>query len=79
MDEDLKERIEAEGKNIAKQLGNGVRYVGIQLLNDEFQSHWFNDDRVTNTSFLAKTFTEAQERLFEIRRQFKAPVPIFLP
>ena len=71
------EKIKKEGENIAKKLGNGVRYAGPQMHKNKLAYHVFNDDAVTDCSIAANTFKEAKEELIEKRRLFNAPPLIF--
>ena len=69
-----------EGQKIAEQLGHGVVYRGPWLPegpSGEFYGHFFSDDAVTESSFVAPTLEEAKEALTSIRRGFGAEPPVF--
>jgi hypothetical protein len=80
MRESIKE-LEKEGRAIAEKLGNGVTYLGPWFHDEEkkeFLWHTFNDDPAfTGTTFTAKTFQEAKEKLIEKRKLFGMPLPNF--
>lgn len=72
--------LEEEGRRIAQRLGQGVTYRGPWLPygpGGEFIGHFFQDDAVTETSFVAKTFKEAKASLIDIRKKFGAKPPVF--
>lgn len=72
--------LEEEGRRIAKRLGQGVTYRGPWLPygpGGEFLGHFFQDDAVTETSFVAKTFEEAKANLIDIRKKWGAKPPVF--
>jgi len=72
--------IEEEGRRIAQRLGQGVTYRGPWLPygpKGEFLGYFFQDDAVTGSSFVAKTFEEAKADLIEMRRKFGAKPPVF--
>ena len=73
------EEIEKEGKDIAKKLGNGVRYLGPQTIIRKSPYHQFKDDiAVTGNGFSGRTFEEAKEKFIRSRELFNALPPIFL-
>ena len=62
----LTEMSNSEGMSIAKKLG--VRFLGIwKELGDKFI---FNDDDVTESSFTAGSFQEAEKKLKALRSKF---------
>jgi len=63
-------RMEEEGRSIARELGRGVRYLDSQYRNGEFVFHLFHDDAVTGSSFTAKTRGEAKKVLYQRRTRF---------
>ena len=67
--EKSREELVKEGEEIARQLGNGVSYLGPYFdIHDKFWLHFFNDDiKESGTSFTAKTFEEAKEKLIQKR------------
>ncbi|MBA7669867.1 hypothetical protein ES703_78005 [subsurface metagenome] len=68
-----------EGQEIARKLGGEVIYKGPWLPNGEkgeFYGHWFTD-RVTGSSFAAKTLEEAKAILIQSRKDFGAKPPVF--
>lgn len=67
--------IKAEGNEMARILGNGVRYAGPQIDKDELVYHLFNDDAVTDASFTALSLKEAKKSLIRKRKEFGAPPP----
>jgi len=64
------------GKQIAVQLGEGINYNGPQMYGEIFLLHLFTDS-VTDTTFSARTLEQAQMRLVEVRRSYKAPAPSY--
>lgn len=75
-----KSQLEQEGRRIADQLGNGVVYKGPWIPygpEGEFFGYFFQDEAVTMTSFVVKTYEEAKEALIDARRRFNAEPPIF--
>lgn len=75
----LSSDIEDEGKAIARQLGDGIRYEGPQMLHGRLYAHVFTDVAVTGTTFLANTFEEAKQSLAEKRNEFAAASSSCLP
>lgn len=71
------EEVTKEGVEIAKALGNGVRYAGPQMDKSSFVCHIFNDSVVINYSFSALSLEEARLRLTNKRKEFKVPLPVF--
>lgn len=71
------EEIRKEGNDIAKKLGNGVRYAGPQMAEGKLEYHLFNDDAVTDGSFSAVSLEEAKEKFIAERISFNAPLPNF--
>ena len=72
--------LKEEGQKIAEQLGHGVIYKGPWLPygpGGEFYGHFFEDDAVTESSFVASTLEEAKEALTSIRKGFGAELPVF--
>jgi len=72
--------IEEEGQRIAERLGQGVTYRGPWFPygpNGKFLGYFFQDDAVTGSSFVAKTFEEAKASLIEMRKDFGAKPPVF--
>ncbi len=72
--------IEEEGQKIAQRLGQGVTYRGpwfLPGLKREFLGYFFQDDAVTESSFVAKTFEEAKASLIKTRKAFGAKPPVF--
>ncbi|MBA7580615.1 hypothetical protein ES708_22508 [subsurface metagenome] len=68
-----------EGQKIARKLGGEVIYEGPWLPNGEkgeFYGHWFTD-RVTGSSFSAKTLEEAKATLIQSRKDWGARPPVF--
>ena len=61
----LTEENKEEGQSIAKRLG--VRFVGWW---DDLKKYIFNDDNVTESSFTADNFEEAEKKLKKIRLRF---------
>ncbi|GAI89376.1 unnamed protein product, partial [marine sediment metagenome] len=64
---------------IARKLGNEVIYKGPWLPNGEkgeFYGHWFTD-RVTGSSFAAKTLEEAKAILIQSRKDWGEKPPVF--
>lgn len=60
-----------EGKRIARQLGAGISYNGIQWdPRGGFGGYTFTDDKVTGSTFLAKNLGQAQRSLREMRERF---------
>ncbi len=68
-----------EGERIARQLGNGVRYVGPQMNYEKFYVHLFNDDAVTGTAFACLNLEECKAKLMQVRKKFGAEPPTFQP
>ena len=71
---------EEAGQKIAQRLGQGVTYKGPWLPygpKGEFLGYFFQDDAVTETSFVAKTFEEAKASLIKTRKDFGAKPPVF--
>jgi len=67
-----------EGQEIARKLGE-VIYKGPWLPNGEkgeFYGHWFTD-RVTGSSFSAKTLEEAKATLIQSRKDWGEKPPVF--
>jgi len=72
------EDINKEGAEIAKKLGNGVRYAGPQMYKGKLEYHLFEDDgAMTGTAFSGMTFEGAKENLTQRRILFNSPSPIF--
>jgi len=67
----------AEGRSIAKNLGNGVRYAGPQMEEGGVEFHLFNDDDITGGSFAALSLKGAKKELLKLRKRFGAQPPIF--
>jgi len=68
-----------EGQEIARKLGGEVIYKGPWLPNGEkgeFYGHWFAD-RVTGSSFTAKTLEEAKATLIQSRKDWGEKPPVF--
>jgi len=68
-----------EGQEIARKLGGEVIYKGPWLPNGEkgeFYGHWFTD-RVTGSSFSAKTLEEAKATLIQSRKDWGEKPPVF--
>jgi len=68
-----------EGQEIARKLGGEVIYEGPWLPNGEkgeFYGHWFTD-RVTGSSFSAKTLEEAKATLIQSRKDWGEKPPVF--
>jgi len=68
-----------EGQEIARKLGGEVIYKGPWLPDGEkgeFYGHWFTD-RVTGSSFAAKTLEETKAILIQSRKDWGAKPPIF--
>ena len=60
-----------EGKRIARQLGTGMSYDGIQRdPHGEFAGYLFTDREKTGSTFLAPTLAQAQRSLRETRERF---------
>ena len=70
------QELRKEGEEIAKKLGNGIKYLGPQIFNGEFYGHLFNDD-LTRSTFGGKTLRKAKERLIEDRKKCNAEPPTF--
>ena len=71
-------RISQEGKDIARQLGNGVIYNGPQMDRDKFVGHVFTDAAVTGTTFMCNDLEGCKARLAQVRERFGAAPPITL-
>jgi len=68
-----------EGQEIARKLGGEVIYKGPWLPDGEkgeFYGHWFTD-RVTGSSFAAKTLEEAKATLIQSRKDWGEKPPVF--
>ncbi|GAJ08633.1 unnamed protein product, partial [marine sediment metagenome] len=68
-----------EGQEIARKLGGEVIYKGPWLPDGEkgeFYGHWFTD-RVTGSSFAAKTLEEAKAILIQSRKDWGEKPPVF--
>ncbi|GAI80625.1 unnamed protein product, partial [marine sediment metagenome] len=68
-----------EGQKIAQRLGGEVIYKGPWLPDGEkgeFYGHWFTD-RVTGSSFAAKTLEEAKAILIQSRKDWGEKPPVF--
>jgi len=68
-----------EGQKIAQRLGGEVIYEGPWLPygpKGEFLGHFFTD-RVTNSTFVAKTLEEAKAILIQSRKDWSAKPPVF--
>jgi len=75
-----RETLIQEGKKIAERLGNGVYCAGPWLPygpEGKFMGHFFEDDAVTRTSFVAMNYEEAKEELINVREKFGAKPPVF--
>lgn len=73
-----------EGEAIVARLGNGVGYYGPWLPDGAelypegtFLGHFFQDDAVTKTSFVARTYEDAKTKLIKVRKDFGAEPPVF--
>ena len=78
--ESRREQLSREGKEIARQLGNGVGYYGPWLPfgpEGEFLGHLIQDDAVTIGSFTVMDIDDAREKLVELRKNFGAEPPVF--
>ena len=72
------ESLKREGEKIAEKLGNGVTYLGPQVVDGKFLYHFFNDNPAfTGTAFTAITFEEAKQKLIGKRKLFSMPLPDF--
>ncbi|MBU0846904.1 hypothetical protein KKH23_06900 [Patescibacteria group bacterium] len=74
------ETLREEGQAIAQKLGNGVGYYGPWLPygpEGEFMGHFFQDDAVTETSFVAFNYEKAKAILIQSRKDFGAEPPVF--
>ena len=68
-----------EGQEIARKLGGEVIYNGPWLPygpKDKFLGHFFTD-RVTGSTFVAKTLEEAKAILIQSRKDWGAKPPVF--
>jgi len=75
----LNTRCLEEGQKIAQQLGGEVIYKGPWLPDGpkgEFLGHFFTD-RVTGSTFAAKTLEEAKAILIQSRKDWGAKPPVF--
>lgn len=75
-----KAQLDQQGREITARLGNGINYYGPWLPygeEGEFMGHFFQDDAVTGTSFVASTYEEAKEALVGARKNFDAEPPVF--
>ena len=71
------DEVNKEGLKLALDLGNGVTYVGPQMLREDlFYCHIFQDG-VTGTSFGARSLKQAKESLVHHRSEFKKKPPEF--
>ena len=67
-----------EGQKIAQQLGGEVIYKSLWLPDGpkgEFLGHFFTD-RVTGSTFAAKTLEEAKDILIQSRKDWGAKPPV---
>ncbi|MDP2729117.1 MAG: hypothetical protein Q8O55_01385 [Dehalococcoidales bacterium] len=70
-----------EGEEITRQIDNGVRYVGPWLpygTEGKFLGHLFQDDAVTQTSFVCQDVEDCKAQLIKVRKNFEAKPPVFL-
>jgi hypothetical protein len=66
-----------EGKDIAKQLGDGFKYIGPQMgLNGEIGFHCFLDE-MSSSNFCGSNLEGAKDGLRELRREYNLPLPEF--
>jgi len=69
-----------QGEEIVRQLDNGVNYRGPWLPEGpegELLGHFFQDDAVTQTSFVCQDITDCKAKLIKVREDFKAAPPVF--
>lgn len=69
-----------EGRELAKQIDNGVGYYGPWLPDGpdgELFGHLFQDDAVTKSSFPCKTLEDCKANLIKMREDWKAEPPVF--
>jgi hypothetical protein len=70
------------GQSIAVQLGNGVKFNGVQwgdaLDGNPFMGYVFTD-RVTSTTFMCNDLETCRARFIEVRKSFKAEAPKWQP
>ncbi len=70
----------AQGEEILRQLDNGLSYRGPWLPygpDGEFIGHIFNDDTVTETSFVCHDIEECKADLVRARKEFNSEPPVF--
>ena len=73
------EQIHAAGEEIARQLGNSVRYDGPFMKDGHLFGYAFTDVAVTGTTFLCHDVEDCKSRLQEKRREFGAAAPEYSP
>ena len=69
-----------QGEVITRQLDNGVNYRGPWLPEGpegELLGHFFQDDAVTQTSFVCQDIDDCKAKLIKVREDFKAEPPVF--
>jgi len=69
----------SQGQQIAEKLGNGVRYNGPQYSHGEFKFYLFTDVAASGTTFAARSFEDAKEKLIAKRKAFGLKPPVFSP
>lgn len=69
-----------QGEEITRQIDNGVNYRGPWLPDGpegELLGHFFQDDAVTQTSFVCQDIEDCKAKLIKVREDFKAEPPVF--